>query len=66
MPDPDGYTTALELFAKNLELEDIEDDPVLRNISAGLYHLAAQLQADMTAVKERVGVEFRLANRTED
>jgi hypothetical protein len=66
MPDPDGYTEAISLFEKNLALVGEHDAPVLRNLSAGLYHLAIQLQADMTALKERVGAEFHLGNPPED
>jgi hypothetical protein len=66
MPDPDGYAEAISLFEKNLERVGGDSGETLRNLSAGLYHLSIQIQADMTALKEHVGVEFRLGNTPEE
>ena len=65
MPDPNGYAEAIGLFAKNLELVGEGTDPVLRNLNAGLYYLSLQIQADMMALKEHVGVGFHLGNTPE-
>jgi hypothetical protein len=65
MPDPVGYAEAISLFEKNLELVGKDNDQVLRNLSAGLYHLTVQIQTDMMALKENVGVGFHLGNTPE-
>jgi hypothetical protein len=66
MPDPTGYTEAIRLFENNLKLVGNDNDQALRNLSAGLYHLTVQLQADMTTLKEKAGVEFHLGNTPEE
>jgi hypothetical protein len=65
MPDPDGYAEAIRLFENNLELVGKDNDQVLRNLSAGLYHLTVRIQADMMMLKENAGAEFHLGNSPE-
>lgn len=65
MPDPDGYAEAIRLFENSLELVGKDSDQVLRNLSAGLYHLTVRIQADVMTLKEKVGAEFHLGNTPE-
>ena len=65
MPDLAGYAEAIRLFENNLELVGKDNDQVLRNLSAGLYHLTVRIQADMMTLKENVGAGFHLGNTPE-
>jgi hypothetical protein len=66
MSDLVGYAEAISLFEKNLELVGKDNDQVLRNLSAGLYHLTVQIQMDMMTLKEKAGVGFHLGNTAEE